>query len=293
MTANPLTVPEPATVGSAAALKQQLDDALRAAAFTAMLASADDETALNLTLYGSSCPFDDSVEAATAWLGRVGVDATAALDEESFRIVLTLTTADSVRALIATLLQPWITARTTAQQLDDVLSDHGLDSAINVGTESLTLLLADDELYSAVTFARLLGAPGLGADLKRHRRRGIRRLTERVQWLVTGVVGSPVTTDVEGACEHEVDRLTIEMSLEQARRLTQRLLLAEVADPTARLQRLLGKAVGLGAHVAWKPEDVSGPDRLTITMSPQQGRRLMNRLNPDQDATPAREPATH
>ncbi|MET8723784.1 hypothetical protein [Streptomyces misionensis] len=129
MTANPPTAPEQATVGSAVALKQQLEDALREAAFTSSVESADDGTALKLTVYSSSyCPFEDTVDAASDWLRAVGIDATAALDESTFRIVLTLPTADSVRTLIATLLQPWITAHTTAKHLDDVLSDHGLDA---------------------------------------------------------------------------------------------------------------------------------------------------------------------
>ncbi|SFY48734.1 hypothetical protein STEPF1_01960 [Streptomyces sp. F-1] len=294
MTANPPTVPEQATVGSAVALKQQLEDALREAAFTSSVESADDGTALKLAVYSSMyCPFEDTVEAASDWLREVGIDATAARDEETFRIVLTLPTADSVRTLIATLLQPWITARTTAKHLDDVLSDHGLDATIDVGTKALSLHLAEDELDSAVTLARLLGAPDIEEDLPLHRRRGVRRLTERILWLITGVVGSPVSADIEPACEHEVDRLTIGMSLEQAHRLTQRLLLAEVADPTARLQRLLGKTVGTGAHVARTPKNTSQSDRLTITLSPEQGRHLMHRLDPDRDAIPARELTTH
>ncbi|MFD6435887.1 hypothetical protein [Streptomyces venezuelae] len=261
MNANSPTAPESATAASAASVKQQLEDALTAADFVATLETADDDTALNLTVYSSKCPFDNTVEAAAVWLLDASIDATVAWDEETFRVVLTLATAASVRTLIAALLQPWMTARTTAQQLEDILSDHGLDSTLGVGTASLNLHLADDELGSAVTLARLLGAPDVAEDLQLHRRRGVRRLTKRIEWLITGAIGSPVSAKVEPACEHEADRLTIEMSLEQARRLTKRLTAAQVADPSARLQRLLTRTVGIGAYVAWKPGEAPGSDR--------------------------------
>ncbi|MEV7205260.1 MULTISPECIES: hypothetical protein [unclassified Streptomyces] len=292
MTANPLTVSEQATAGSAAAARQQLEKALEEAGFLAPIEAADDGASLRVTMYSSKCRFADSVEDATEWLHQSGIDATAALDEKTFRVVMTLPSADSVRMFIAALLQPWITARTTAAALADVLSDHGLDCTIDVGTASLCLLVTDDELDAAVLLARLLGAPDIGTDLPRHRPRGIRRLTERVRWLITGVVGSPVSTEIEYGCAHEADRLTIELTLEQARRLTQRLLLAEVADPSARLQRLLGKTVGAGAGVT-TPGHAPGSDRYTITLDPEQARRLTHRLDPDLDVAPARGLTTH
>ncbi|MER8119031.1 hypothetical protein [Streptomyces sp. NPDC094031] len=211
-------------------MKAQLDDALKAADFRATLEVADDRTALHLTEYRSRSPFGATAEAATEWLRRNGIAATAARDEQTLRVVVTLASADSVHTLIATLLQPWSTARTTAQQLEDVLSDLGVDSTVDVGTKYLNLHLTEDELGPAITLARLLGAPGLGEGLQLSHRRGIRRLTERIQWLITGVVGSEVSAEAEPACHHEPDRLTIEVSLDQARRLTERLRLAEVAD---------------------------------------------------------------
>ncbi|MFG2683867.1 hypothetical protein [Streptomyces sp. NPDC048392] len=288
MTAKPLTVSEQATAGNAATARQQLEEALKEADFLASIETADDGLSLHVTMYSSKCRFGDSVEDSTEWLHQTGIDATAALDEKTFRVVMTLPSADSVRRFIAALLQPWITARTTAAALADVLSDHGLDCTIDVGTASLSLLVTDDELDAAVLLAHLLGAPDIGTDLPRHRPRGIRRLTERVRWLITGVVGSPVSTEIEHGCAHEADRLTIELTLEQARRLTQRLLLAEVADPSARLQRLLGKTVGTGASVT-----APGSDRYTITLDPEQARRLTHRLDPDLDVAPARGLTTH
>ncbi|MGQ5596856.1 hypothetical protein ACUJ8N_07685 [Streptomyces sp. ESR1.13] len=292
MTANPPTVSEPASVGRAAAVKQELEDALAEADFLAPVETADDGASLHIALYSSKCPFADSVEEATKWLHQAGIDATAALDAESFRVVLTLPSAESVRMFIAALLQPWITARATAAALADVLADHGLDSAIDLGTTSLSLVLTDDELDSTALLAHLLGAPDIGADLPRHRPRGIRRLTERIRWLITGVVGAPVSTEVEHGCVHEADRLTIELTLEQARRLTQRLLLAEVADPSARLQRLLCKTVGAGAYVA-TPGHEPESERCTITLSPEQARRLAHRLDPNLDIAPARGLTAH
>ncbi|MGW3974643.1 hypothetical protein ACWEFD_35860 [Streptomyces ardesiacus] len=292
MTVNRPTVPQQATMGSAAAVKQQLEDALKEADFLAQIDTAHDGASLHVTMYSSKCRFADSVEDATEWLHQAGIDATAALSTDAFRVVLTLTSTDSVRKFIAALLQPWIIARTTAANLNDVLTDHGLDGTIDVGRTSLALRLSDDELETAVLLARLLGAPDIGTDLPRHRPRGIRRLTERVRWLITGVVGSPVSTEIEHGCAHEADRLTIELTLEQARRLTQRLLLAEVAAPSARLQRLLGKTVGAGACVT-TPGHAPGTDRYTITLDPEQARRLTHRLDPDLDVTPARGLTTH
>ncbi|MFC8944012.1 hypothetical protein [Streptomyces rochei] len=285
MTANPPTVPQQATVGSAAAVKQQLEDALKEAGFLAQINSAHDGASLHVTMYSSKCRFADSVEDATEWLHQTGIDATATLDERTSRVVMTLPSADSVKMFNAALLQPWITARTTATHLNDVLADHGLDCTIDVGPASLSLLLADDELDTAVQLARLLGAPDIGTGLPRHRPRGIRRLTERVRWLITGVVGSPVSTELEHGCAHETDRLTIKLTLEQARRLTQRLLLAEVANPSARLQRLLGRTVGAGASVT-TPGGGPGPDHYTITLGPEQARRLTHHLDPNLDVAP-------
>ncbi|MFD4574989.1 hypothetical protein ACFWNK_03890 [Streptomyces sp. NPDC058417] len=283
MTDNPETEPDPTTAGGAAALLHHLEGALHDAGFTATLRTH--ETALKLTLYSNRCPYTGTAEAATEWLHETGVDATAALDEDTYQVVLTLRTVDSVRTLIATLLQPWIEAHSVAQQLDDVLSDHGLDSVIDVRAAYLDLRLAADEFCSAVALARLLGAPAVEPDFRR--RRGVRRFTEQLQWLLVGAVGSPVLIEAEPGCAHEVDQLTVKLRLDQAPRLTQRLGLVEVEDPAARLQRLLHQAVGGSVYVANGTGHTPDIDLLTITMPPEQGRRLMNHLHPTRDTTPS------
>ncbi|MFD4683600.1 hypothetical protein ACFWP1_33360 [Streptomyces sp. NPDC058425] len=268
------------TNGSAASLLHHLEGALKEAAFVATV--RPDGPALKLVLHSSKYPYNDTAEAATEWLTDAGIDATAALDEETFRVVITLRTAEAVRALIETLLRPWITAHTVAQQLTDVLSDHSLDSTVDVTTASLTLDLADDdELSSAVALAGLLGAPAFNTSLRR--RRDLRRFGERLSWLITGATGSPVLVEVEPGCAHQVDHVTVRLSLGQAARLTRRLAQAEPADPSVRLQRLIGAVAGEGVWVEREPGRTSGGELLTISLSPEQGRRLMNHLTPDRD----------
>ncbi|MEU6405471.1 hypothetical protein [Streptomyces sp. NPDC046985] len=210
---------------TAAPLQRLLQDALREAGFEATVYPADDGAALNLTLYSRHTPF--ATEAAARWLDEAGVVADVTLDGGgSSSPVLTLHTEESVRRLIARLLDPWTRAYSALAPLVDLLEAHGVISDADVGTHAVALELPDDMLASAVILAALLGAPAIDAGLDLNRPRGLRRLADRMQWLVTGVVGSEVTATARRGCAHDPDRLTLRLTIEQAQRLTHRL------DPT-------------------------------------------------------------
>jgi hypothetical protein len=205
----------------AAPLRQLLHDALEDAHFVGHVEAAGDGSALKAILYSHRAPFTESLE-ANDWLSKAGVFATATLNEGHY-VVITLPTAASVHQLITSLLTPWITAHTVAKQLVDLLETRGVISDVAVGTSSLALCLCDDELGSVVRLAGMLGAPGIDSGLVLLRKRGMRRLTERIQWLITGVVGSAARAVTEPGCAHQQDSLTLHLTIDQARRLVGRL----------------------------------------------------------------------
>ncbi|MEU4659494.1 hypothetical protein AB0G32_37125 [Streptomyces sp. NPDC023723] len=87
----------------------------------------------------------------------------------------------------------------------------------------MKVTLADDDLSAAVRFAARLGAAGIDAGLAINRPRGMRRLTERLQWLVTGTVGTTVHADATPGCTHAPDLITLHLTIDQAQSLAQRL----------------------------------------------------------------------
>ncbi|GGZ73491.1 hypothetical protein ACFOOM_00745 [Streptomyces echinoruber] len=221
MTAAESQASDTAASGQPAVLRRQvLDDALEKARFAARVDAGDDGAALKVTVLSSKAPFDRTVGDATAWLAGAGIEGTAALNDV-YDIVLTLRTAASVDRCIAVLLDPYIGAHTAAAHLDDCLKGHGLTGEITVLETHVELALPDDELGSAVTLAALLGAPGIGDDLVLTRRRGLRRLAERLRWLLTGAVGSVVPVTAEPGCAHAPERVTVHLTIGQAHRLAQ------------------------------------------------------------------------
>ncbi|MFE4212263.1 hypothetical protein [Streptomyces sp. NPDC056844] len=182
----------------------------------------EDGTALSLTVHSSEVPFDCTVEAATAWMASTGIDGTAACREPGL-ITLTVATASAVQELIPVLLDPYIRARTTATQVADLLQDHDLVSGIaTLGTHAVEVTFGNDDLDSAIGFAALLGAPGIDAGLALHHPDGLHGLAERIQWLVTGIVGTTVYASAVPGCAHAPDQITLQLTIEQARILLQR-----------------------------------------------------------------------
>ncbi|MBT2412067.1 hypothetical protein J7I94_16070 [Streptomyces sp. ISL-12] len=220
----PRTQPTPPQAPQpAAALEQHLEEALCHAHFAARVDLADNGAALQLTMLSSLTPFDRTVEAATAWLSSVGINGTAAFNE-AYDIVLTLDTAAAVRQFVAVLLEPRIRAHTAADDLAELLSAHGLLHRVRLqGTSAMEVTLADDDLSAAVRFAAGLGAVGIDAGLMLNRPRGMRRLAERLQWLVTGAVGSAVHAAATPGCSHSPDLVTLHLTVDQAQSLAQRL----------------------------------------------------------------------
>ncbi|WP_405388074.1 hypothetical protein OG596_08945 [Streptomyces sp. NBC_01102] len=210
-------VPQPA-----APLQQLLDGAVHEAYFAAHVSSEEDGTALSLTVHSSEAPFEHTVEAATAWMTRAGIDGTIAYNESGL-IVITMATAAAVHQLIAVLLDPHIRARTTATQMAELLQAKDLAGGIaTLGAQAIEVTLADDDLDTATGFAALLGAPGIDVGLVLHHPDGLLRLAERIKWLVTGVVGTAVYASAVSGCAHAPDQITLQLTIKQARVLLQR-----------------------------------------------------------------------
>ncbi|MFF7097788.1 hypothetical protein ACFY9A_36200 [Streptomyces rubradiris] len=206
----------------AAPLLAVLSDALDEAGFVTETAPGADD-ALTVTVYSSKAPWEETTpESANDWLARNKIAATASLNDGDY-VVITLSTAEAVSRFIAVALDPWLRVHTTADQLADALEAHSLPHEVAVSAHFIELILPDEGLSSAVQLAALLGAPRLADGLNLRRARGMRRLAERIQWLLTGVAGSDVDVIAEPGCAHAEDRLTIRSTVDQARLLTRRI----------------------------------------------------------------------
>ncbi|MEU5083029.1 MULTISPECIES: hypothetical protein [Streptomyces] len=206
----------------AAPLLTVLSDALDEARFVAEAVPTTDD-ALTVTVYSSKAPWKETTpESANDWLDRNEIAATASLNDGDY-VVITLSTAEAVSRFIAVALGPWLRVHTTAAQLADALEAHGLPHEVAVSAHVIELILPDEGLSSTVQLAALLGAPRLADGLNLRRARGMHRLAERIQWLLTGVAGSDVDVIAEPGCAHAEDRLTIGSTVDQARLLTRRI----------------------------------------------------------------------
>ncbi|MGQ5596855.1 hypothetical protein ACUJ8N_07690 [Streptomyces sp. ESR1.13] len=212
--------PPAALTAPATELQKHLTDALDKAHFQARVGKGEDEGSLDLTVYSQKAPFTNDREAAQ-WLDQAGIAATATLSDGLY-VVLNLPTADAVLQFIDQLLMPWITAYTAADQLDTLLDSHAVTGDLAVRADRITLTLADEGLACVVTLATLLGAPDIDTGLALYRRRGVRRLAERMQWLLSGITGSGVQATAEVGCEHASARLELDLTVDQTHRLLER-----------------------------------------------------------------------
>lgn len=214
---------------SAAELRQHLDDAFVAARLAARVEVALGG-ALDLTLLTAGrMPFDRDPEQANAWLTENGIEASARFDD-AMDLVIRLPTAEAVHQLTALTLDARIVTHAAAAALDGALAAHRLIFEVKVtGPGQLSLLLHDSESAGTVpAFAALFGAPGIDAELDLARARGIRRITDRLAWLLTGVTNSLVQAVGAPGCRHELDRVELYLDPGQADLLTQRLEQASV-----------------------------------------------------------------
>ncbi|GAA2439673.1 hypothetical protein [Streptomyces glaucus] len=203
--------------------RKLLEEALADARFVARV-EAGDGGALDLVVLSHKAPFDRAVAAAREWLAEAGIDGSAAFNDLQ-DVVLTLPTSGAVERLVEVLLEPHIRAYTTITQLGEALEDHGLLSNITAGgTCTVELGLSDEGLASAVELASLLGAPSINGGLDLSDLDGMDRLADRLQWLISGVVGSEVSAKASPGCAHEQEEITLYLTVEQARGLTQRLV---------------------------------------------------------------------
>jgi hypothetical protein len=79
------------------------------------------------------------------------------------------------------------------------------------------------DMFTAITVARLLGAPGLDRGLDPARNKHLRRLAERLSWLVTGVTGSLAYAEAVPGCAHTPDQITLFLGRDHARRFIDRI----------------------------------------------------------------------
>ncbi|MET9761866.1 hypothetical protein ABZ016_22870 [Streptomyces sp. NPDC006372] len=228
--ADPLNPEHPPTLGE---LKPILEGALRDAHFAARVDLRGVGSVLDLTVLSHKAPFDRTLDAANAWMASVGIGGTATFND-FHDIVVTLSTAAEVHKLTTALLEPHIRAHAVADELSGLLEAHHLSSSIELqGTHAVEVVLAGDELEAVAGFAAKLDAPAIEAGLALHRPRGMRRLAERLQWLVTGALGSAVCATATPGCAHDPDHITLHLTIDQAQRLTQRLPCPTQDNPIA------------------------------------------------------------
>ncbi|KUO04807.1 hypothetical protein [Streptomyces caeruleatus] len=226
-----LDCPSDTGTPSAAELHKHLDDAFVAARIAARVEAAPG-AALDLTLLTAGrMPFDRDPDQANAWLAEHSIDASARFND-AMDIVIRLPTAEAVHRLTALALDARIATHAAAAALDGALAAHRLAYEVEVtGPGQLSLVLhGSEDAGTGPAFAALLGAPGIDAGLDLARGRGIRRLTDRLAWLLTGVTESLVQAQGSTGCRHEPDRVELYFDPGQADLLTRRLEQASSTD---------------------------------------------------------------
>ncbi|WP_329074877.1 hypothetical protein [Streptomyces niveus] len=218
VTTGELDVPSPHGL-----LQQSLDRAR----ITARVEPADDQTPVRVVLLGSSrlpfLHFRDAGE-ANAWLKNAGIEATADTDDED-NVVLHLP-ADTVDAVHDLLTTAYIRAENAADALQHALHQGGLElTEVTVeAPEAVVIEISDsDNLATGVNLGVLLGAGFIAHGLELHRPKGMRKLARRLRLVLTGTARDRVDVRAEPGCEHRDDRLLIDLYVDQALRLAERL----------------------------------------------------------------------
>lgn len=204
-----------------------LQQSLDRARITARVEPADDQTPVRVVLLGSNrLPFLHFLDAgeANAWLKNAGIEATADTDDED-NVVLHLPagTVDAVRELLTT---DYVRAEEAADTLQHALHQAGIGLA-EVTVESLDAVVIEiadsDNLQTGVALGVLLGADDIAQDLVLHRPKGMRKLAQRLELLLTGAAGRGVFVHAEAGCEHRDDRLLIGLHIGRVSRLADRI----------------------------------------------------------------------
>lgn len=203
-----------------------LDAAFRDAVAEANVSPGPSGTAVSVTLFTHMQPFTQTPEAAAKWLREHHIDGAARFDDDGFNLVVDLRTADAVHEFTDLLPAPDIRLRAAAADLAKELSPHNLSASVRADLASrrvcLTLDDNDDE-RTASALAGLLGAPGIDERLHLGRNKHLRRLAERLTWLLCGVTGSAIYADTIPGCAHRPDHIMLDLTLDQARKLIDRL----------------------------------------------------------------------
>ncbi|TXL83951.1 hypothetical protein [Streptomyces sp. IB2014 016-6] len=216
-------------------LRQSLDRA----GLAARVEPADGRSALRVVLLGGRrLPFTHFRDAgeATAWLKNAGIDATAGTDEDS-NVVLHLpsSSAEAVRDLLTA---HYIRAENAAGALRRAFEQGGIDInlvKVTVPDKGVVKIeIADsDNLQTGVHLGALLGADDIAHGLTLHRPKGMRKLARRLRLLLTGAVGGGVSVLAEPGCAHTPDCLLIDLYVDQALRLAERLTAPDPSSSSA------------------------------------------------------------
>ncbi|MFJ9719943.1 hypothetical protein ACIRPQ_29125 [Streptomyces sp. NPDC101213] len=215
------------TEASAAELESALADAVSGACYAGRVyVPENDPAALCLVLLSQHrLSFNPEPQETRDWLERAGIEAAVHVDE-TFNAVVTMRSANSVRQVIDRVFAPYVRVEWAADGLRDVLASHGVDATVrSYGPRGLGVYFSDTEGFAcAVRLAELLGVPDIAEGLKLGRPRGMRRLAERVRWVLAGVTGGAVGVQVFPGCVHEPDGVEVRLGTEQAAELGQRLV---------------------------------------------------------------------
>ncbi|MFI6350247.1 hypothetical protein [Streptomyces sp. NPDC050560] len=125
-----------------------------------------------------------------------------------------------------------------AEALCAALDIHEIPAEVTVHEKStLVLSIPDPEgLEAAVRMCGLLGAPHIGSGLALRRPSGMRRLADRMTWLLAGVTGSPVRVEGKpGSISKERVPITIPATLDMNDRMVTHLTSQQARNLIARL----------------------------------------------------------
>ncbi|MFD6329287.1 hypothetical protein ACFWGI_06870, partial [Streptomyces niveus] len=210
----------------ASALVETLQQLLHRAGVSASVwGPSADEPGLRFTVRGR-VPFELTAEAAQQWLDLEEINARAYLDELGYLVVaFPVGAEDAAHAFTEILTTKALQAQDIVDALQETLDKHGLgaDAAVSVQLPNPILIEITDRLDTAVALGVLLGADHIAEKLKPGRRKGMRKLANRLRLVLSGALGHGITTSAEPGCEHKADRLAIGLSLAQATTLTGRI----------------------------------------------------------------------
>ncbi|MFG2463402.1 hypothetical protein ACGFWE_41005 [Streptomyces sp. NPDC048523] len=215
-------------------LRDRLDEAFRDAGAEASCHVGPSGSVVSVTLYTRMLSFEPNPEGATVWLQANDIDADARFDSEGLHLVVDLHTPQAVARFTDLLLAPHVRTRAAAAELAEALSTHYLSTSVrpDLSNHTVELRLHDNaDLHTTRTVAEVLGAPGIDEGLDLSRKKHLRRLAERLTWLITGITTAPTSAVAVPECAHTPDQITLCLTQHQARQLTTRIQAVPPPEP--------------------------------------------------------------